>query len=1512
MHVRGWYSALLLCAFCFSTSVFAGRSPADSLELRVRNAAERGAVADNLGAAFYARPGGEVLLLPPNKDLRFAILIYNIDILPDRAQFSAGLAFRDGRSNQLVAFKTDNILFYYKQGLTGPVRMQLMSNVLLRLGRAATVQFMGGYNQTWAEFDCGGLKQFGITAEARINNNVLVPVDAQQKTIPDSSITSRIKLQVKSWDELLVSISLNPFQIKGFEGYVFNISKATLDLSGDMNAEGMQLPDNYRDPGFDASWEGFYLAEGKLLFPKKFASDSLSAALSFRNLILDETGFSANITGERILSPEKGNLAGWRFGIDKASISFYRNCLSKAELQGPLGLPVLPDSQYLQYQALLGFEDEYSFRVFTRDTLSFPALKAGKVRLDPGSQVYLGSVRGEIKAEALLHGLLSISIAGNTAEKSPAAGFNGIAFQGLSVSNTAPKLYIAYLGIARSGETTQRVSSFPVMIHSVGARTENDQIHIQFGLGLNLSEKIGCSTRFSLITAFKSEQRTDRWLFVRVRLDDISLRAEIANIRFNGRISMMRNDPVYGDGFSGAIEFGVKIASQKVQGVCSAIFGNVNLNRYWYFDASLRVTERGIPLASAISLNGFLGGAWNRTRVLRPEEKAPSENYGKSANGRVYVPDATAGMGLRAGVFLNSTAKGAFESHVVLEMQFYKGGGLASVSMLGTADFFMKPVPANQQKFIQQSQALCGITNPRQWVSQYRPKGQVAAALEMVLDFDKETYNADLGMYVNLQSQSMGVSGRGNNGFAGQVNLYFSPTNWYVWIGNSLHPLAVRAIVPKLLNADASAYFMAGTYILPAPPLPEIIQKSVGGNVIFERNTELISKGVGFALGANLKCDIGGDYSDRKLAIYASGSAIAGFDILLQQYHNSVYCKQTGETPGVNGWFAQGKYYVGAALNLGVSIKEHKIQIANMSVGAVLYGQGPNPVYAEGMAGININTVLLKYNGNIRLQLGNKCDLSETKYNSIPIITIAEPAQGRDVSVLTRPAVNYALPVMSEFQDVDQRRLRFAPDFLFMRDNLKVAGQWVVSAGGEKAVFQSAEPLQPFSSYTLLATIYLEAWIPSKSAWQRIKQSGSEIVEQMSLRFTTGGLPREIPLSNITAAYPHPGQVNMHREYSRKGFVELKVPHWQSLTLPGTRIVARFSAQNGECRETLTEIRGNTARFEIPVNLSNDKVYRFSLVRQSSTQPLVNIASGNQEGQGSLKNVTLGSGLFSSAAASGNMQKVDRVDNAVLLSYLFRTSVYAQPAQKWISCNVRDTAVSGADIAFDLQQAAGEYLESAELRQYLSLSVELKRNTWFNRSVYPFLYGYYYKLPPALRSQINWGRDTTGGLIPRKPQTIEQAGIDRVELKTSHFTSGKYVFDKTAILLTFNGPRLIESDLTALRQSLTAMSAGMDRATLEMLTAGIPAIQNNQSLNSVTKPLQAPVLGNGGLTQPVPVTRIGSLIAQQAAARNRFLMALNTITIPSIPKGSVIPFSGIYKISDNPAVPLAVGKGGIL
>jgi hypothetical protein len=508
--------------------------------------------------------------------------------------------------------------------------------------------------------------------------------------------------------------------------------------------------------------------------------------------------------------------------------------------------------------------------------------------------------------------------------------------------------------------------------------------------------------------------------------------------------------------------------------------------------------------------------------------------------------------------------------------------------------------------------------------------------------------------------------------------------------------------------------------------------------------------------------------------------------------------------------------------------------------------------------------------------------------------------------------MNFALPVLAEFRDVDQRRLRFVPDFLLMRENVKVAGQWLVSPGGEQAVFQSVEPLQPFSSYTLLATFYLEAWIPSKSAWQRIKQLGSEVVEQKFMRFTTGSLPREIPLSNIAASYPNPGQLNVHREYSRKGFVELKVPQWQALSVPGTRFIARFSAQNGECRDVLTEIRGNTARFEIPPNLSNDKVYRFSLIRQSSTLPLINLASGMPEEQARRNTTVITGGQFNISSPNGSSQKADRIDNVVLLSYLFRTSVYAQPAQKWILCNVQDAAVSGTDIAIELKQAAGEHLETPELRQYVSLSVELKRNAWFSRSVYPFLYGYYYKLPPAVRSQVNWGRDTTGGLISGTLQSIEQPGIDKVELKTSHFASGKYVFDKTSIKLTYDGLRLIENDLSALRKSLMVLSAGMDRATLELLTSGIPAAQNGQLLNPVANPLQAPVLGNGGRFQPAPATRIGTLISQQAAARNRFLLALNAITIPSIPKGSVIPLSGIYKIADNPAVPLAVGKGGIL
>lgn len=1514
------YIALFLCLSGAFMPVFAALSPSDSLEMRIRNAAERGAVADDLGTAFYAQPGGEVLLLPPDKDLRFAILIYNIDLLPDRAEFSAGLAFRDGRSNQLVAFKTDNVRFYFKQGLTGPVRMQLMSDVLVKLGRAATVQFLGGYNQTWAEFDCKGLNQFGITAVARISNNVLVPVNAEHVAIPDSALTSRVQLQVKSWDELLVSVSLQPFQIRGFNGYVFTISKATLDLSADMNAAGMQLPENYRDPGFDNSWEGFYLAEGKLLFPRQFSQDSVSSTLAFRNLLLDERGFSGNVAGERILSPEKGRIAGWRFGIENAGITFYRNCLTKAELSGPLGLPVLPDTQYLRYNALLAFDDEYSFRVSTQNQVSFPAIKAGKVFLDSGSQVYLTAVRGDITARALLHGRLTISMKGNSEEKTPAAGLNDIAFQGLSISNKAPKFGIQCLGVGQAGDHRQSISRFPVTLYSASVSSENDKIVISFGLGVNFTDKLGCNTRFAIITELKNESKTDRLAFVGVRLDDLAIRAEISNIRFLGRISIMRSDPVYGDGFGGSIVFGVKLGTEEVAGSCKAIFGNVNSARYWYFDASLKVSGPGIPLAPAVALNGFMGGAWQGMRPLGLNEKPPDNTVGVSENGRIYVPDANAGLGLRAGVFLSSTAPGAFEANAALEIQFLTGGGLSSISLYGSAEFLIKPIPKEQSVFTQQSRSLCTLPNPGEWVAQLKPKGALAAAMKIELDFYNNIYTADLGMYVNVQAASMGLAGSYENGNAGRMSFFFSPTNWYVWLGNSLQPLSIIAKIPGAASMNATAYFMAGTNVPAAPKLPDAIAKAVGRVIASERNTEMLSKGVGFALGATLTYQIGGNYSDKKLAINASGSALAGFDILLQQYHSSVYCKQTGDIPGVNGWFAQGKFYVGATLNLGVSFQRHSINIANMSVGAVLHGQGPRPVYAEGLAGISINTWLVNYNGNIRVEMGKKCDLSETKYNAIPLVNIAEPAQGKDISILVQPRVLFAIPVGKEFQDVDQRRLRFKPDLMLTRGGSQVAGIWIIAENGEQADFQPAEPLQTFSGHTLLVTMYLEAWIPARSAWERIKQSGTEIIEQKSMSFTTSGALRNIPLNNITQAYPQIGQVNLHRDYLEKGYIALKVAQWQSLLTPGTRIVARFAAQNGECRDAAVEIKGNTAFFSIPKTLSNNKVYRFALLRRSANAPLLNVTSGFQEGSVSNVNAQMGISQQASSfntktiknAVNSAMQPPQNAPDLLLLSYFFRTSVYPKPTEKWTDFAVSEVVSTPEQRLLELKQAGGEYLQLAELQlPAVVIKAELSRNSWFRQSVYPIVYGFFYRLPAGVRKGVNWGRDTIGGLIPNTISDFNQPGIEKIELKQGHYSSGKYDFGKTPIQCTYNGLKTIEFDLQSLKSSLDKISLTMDVATLERIIAVVPKMPPadvKQAGSMMQTP--APVKFNTG--NNTAIKQGTNPPAGQVALRNRLLLALNALAYPPAPAKTVIPLTGTYKIGNGPAVSLNVGKGGAI
>ncbi len=424
-------------------------SPADSIEQHIQHCIANRNIADNLGPGFQQNPEGEFLLAPANKDLRFAVLIYNIDILPDKAVFSAGLAFREPHSNQLIAFRADNVEFSKTNGIAKNATLYLLSQVSFSLGNAVTITFPGGKtNGNYATFECNAIKEFGIHGICKFNNQLLIPCTDSGQIMPNTSMKTEFNFKAQSWNNIIAQISIPPFQVKGFTDYVFKITGATLDLSESLNPIELQFPKAYFEQNILGNqpqiWEGFYLQKGSITFPKYFKqSDGKRLVAGVQNLFIDEFGFSGLMQLKNLLSFEKGKIAGWNISISEARFEFLFNTLQSASLKGDISLPVLPDTSRLQYMAKIGLNDNYIFMAGLNQNLTIPALRVAQLKLSKGSFVHAEINHGEINLVANLNGSLSIqSQNAETPFKLP-----GIDFQGLRISNKEPKLGIEYLAL---------------------------------------------------------------------------------------------------------------------------------------------------------------------------------------------------------------------------------------------------------------------------------------------------------------------------------------------------------------------------------------------------------------------------------------------------------------------------------------------------------------------------------------------------------------------------------------------------------------------------------------------------------------------------------------------------------------------------------------------------------------------------------------------------------------------------------------------------------------------------------------------------------------------------------------------------------------------------------------------------------------------------------------------------------------------------------------------------------
>ncbi len=1437
---------LLLCLFS-SHSLYT-QSLADTLETKVNSAIREGRVVDQLSNQSTQFPKGEFLLAPQNKNLNYGIIIYNIDILPSYAVFSAAIAFRDPRTNQLIAFKADQIKFSNTYGLTGPVKLYLLSDVHLEFGAGADLAFFAGAQNTYATFDCQGLKEFAIAGEVLFNSTFLLPVDAKGEIETDKKLSAQFALIAQSWSEILVQITLQPFQIKGLKNFVFTITEATLDLSEAHNASDMVLPTVYHEENTTINlWEGFYLKKGSVQLPPHFSSKSeQKTSIGVENLIIDEWGISGQLFGKNILNFENGQLGEWPFSITQVEVNILRNEITKGQMAGDIGLPILADTSRLSYKGYIGINDNYGFQISVRNNLSIPALKIATLQLTSNSFINCSIENGEVKLNCNFNGTLNIAHQANATQSAPNFHFPDIVFQGLKVASTEPHFDIAYLGLQNKASSAQQIGNYPLQIERIGLVNNGSEKVLQIKCAMNIMDKISVKTGVNISAVYKS----NKLLLNGLMLDAIEINSSISCFSLNGKLQFIRHDPTYGNGLNGSIQF--KMKQPALQAGATILFGTTNQHRYWYVDANAIWDQPGLPFLPGMEINGFLGGAWQGMRERNSTDPIPQNDLGLTASGKSYLPDTKAGLGLRAGLYMRSTGgtneSKPFIAKTAIEIQFNRNLGINQIDIFGNAEFMTKKTTLNASDLKQNTNTLPSQSNWKNYLNNFQPMGNISSPFLLNFDFAQQIYQAHFAVYIQGLANDKIVGG-GPKGFAGEVAAYFSRSKWYLHIGTPQQALGVKMKLNTLGYAQVNAYFMAGKDLPPALPLPKEITSIIGAkNADAMRQLEALNTGNAFAFGARMALEIGSEGGEKNVSIYAHLKALIGLDINVRATNNSANCVVNNETPGINGWFANGQLFAYLQGRVGAAVQTKSIQsrfdLITLTTASQLYCEGPKPFYSSGSTNVKVNIAgIINKQLKLNFEIGEPCEMRQSKMTDTSIILTTYPENNvQQFNVANNLQSTCSVPINTPMQDADGRTFMFQLKQYEISNNKQIIAGKLSFNKDNTAITFTPEAMLP-ANQAMQLKIVIEAQsvvskyelrnnnniktIPNKTEQDqfdkciaimknnglkemafgngrkllRIDQmntyqlNGSSVTETKNINFTTGNAPQNIPEVNIAYCYPQKHQINYHSSLSNQGFIQL-FKNQQNLSLQANEklMVVFADPSNKIIAEVTATYSKNRISYLLPNSVfKTNTTYQFLLKIKAINAP--------SEIGNSLSNTNNSFSISNSNKYSTNM-----VDKR-LCNYSFGCSNYTSFNDKIKNTTPFETQLDNQLLRTNFKNKIPEYFDAVEMATQQNAMVQpkllLKQNSWLTTETKK-LYNIFETKDPFLQAFLYLERDTSLlGLIPLKAIKINENNISQMTIignGINGYQRAKYLQEQ--IQIEDYSYQIMLNDLEAIQTSL--------------------------------------------------------------------------------------------------------------
>lgn len=1351
----------------------------------------------------------------------------------------------DTKGGKTLFFGARGIKLSNEGSIIGEANLSLLQDIEIPFNNGTmSLRLKGDYDsdtgnsnsKTYMSIDCKGFKELGLDAEVRFPTTLLKRADTGTQS-SDSVVSGSFKTVISGWNDIIATVSLPPFHIAGLDGFIFSLQNATFDFSDVRNGQSVRFPDGYEQkymiPGAAALWRGVYAESLEVTLPEQFKGIGGEATrFSSHHLLIDDNGISGLFTAENILSFNQGDAGGWNFSVRTFRLELEANKLVEAGFAGEIGLPFKGENNKLDYQAIIRENNEYLMQVNAADSLDFSIFNA-KATILPNSYLTLHVVDNRFKPEALLHGYMGMACSDDS---TLSATIPLIEFRSLSLKTESPYLSVEYLGY--SGKAT--LGNFPISISELSMKSSGEQVQLSARADVALAKGMFAGkTKLTFAASLKEYENKKRWQYDGAKVDMIGIDASIAEtIHLKGEVSWQRNDPAYGDGFSGNLDVGIKKPFKVTVGM-KARFGKIEDYHYWFVDGEF-ISPHGIPVAGPLSLKGLSGAVTHRMTGTGAHATASGEAFSATE----YVPDRNSGLGLKAAVLLNigSIAHG----EACFDINFSNRGGLNFAGFYGFAEFSGKKMKMGglTEKYNAILQREAGQQSELGKLKQFEPdkaagmvcpkpeelNDGISGSLGIQYDFRNHSLHARTELMINTAGGFIQGAGSGNK--AGWGVMHIDPDEWYLRLGSPDDRLGIKLALGNILNVRSGSYLMSGSRIpaMPSPPaeVAGMLHQDLS-RLTLGRNMDALGLAKGFAFGSDFQVKTG---NLSFLILYANFMAGLGFDIMLKDY-GEAECRGRSGAVGIDGWYARGQAYAYLQGELGVNVNlwllKMKFPIIKGGAATLMQAMLPNPAFFKGYLGVDINVLgLVKGNVRFKLAIGEECDLiipGSSPLDMAMINDLSPQGGDTDISVFTMPQATFNVPVGQSFEAEDDKgtanfRIQLKSFTLTDGQGGNIEGLLKWNSRKDEASFQAKEILPPGTNLKAEVKVSFEKF--ENGNWHVVHISGQESVEIKEAHFTTGGAPEVIPMENVSHTYPVVDQRYYLPDECRDGYVQLQFGQ-KYLFEKGFDYKLLFT---GEDKRPVSapftyNAPDNRLEFTIPeLKKRQNYTLRIAYSAENSDEAHPSRADG---GKRLLDSEDGSLAMHGKEAAAQLNESLDKS----ILNYTFTTSKYSSFKQKMDAVKTRHGAVAEdaglsvrllykvqADEAFDTAEIAGVDKSGgvALIQPYAELE-----EPFFTQVVYPMAYKGY----PIGGMRLSNREDTIIGVPPHKSVFVYPPYLD---LLTNARKPERFFFP-----YSYEAPVVWEQDFRDLQSQVVNHRPLVDKETYNRFAAGrLPFIRKGK------------------------------------------------------------------------------------